>query len=215
MKVFTKIFIIIVMLTLLLKVARCETTDDLKREWQNWRILTLELEDDIEWDGTTYEIAIPEDPDFWWMNLGMDDLFASSYACESSSAYYAVIDGVLFSADLTILYRYPPMKAGWYYLIPSTVECIEQGAFLDNYYLREVIVCDSVRTICSDAFNHTGIRRIHLPPSIIDFDVEAVSWMPCMEEMIVKEGSECWRELKFAEESGYMDYYERNIVKVY
>ena len=61
MRILKKTLINFLTLTLLWEVAIGETANDLKREWQSWRIQILKLEDEIEWDGTTYEIAIPED----------------------------------------------------------------------------------------------------------------------------------------------------------
>ncbi len=186
-------------------------------EWIQWQTegLGLDIEEDIgcEWDGYTECIEVPDDADFWWQNLGdfALDSFADSYSVDSHSLYYAVQEGVLFSKDMTILYRYPPMKTGWYYQVPSTVVRIEAMAFTENYYLQEVVIPDSVAAIGDDTFNRSRIRKIHLPESIEELDVEAFTWCPCLEEMIVKQGSYCWIEFENARE--YIDFFE--IIKAY
>ena len=217
MKKIKILLIISVMFSLFLQEGGCESIDNMTYEWNNWRINSLGYDDEHEWDGNTYEMSVPEDPDFWWKDLykNNNNIYTFAYTCNSSSIYYSVIDGVLFSADLKTLFKYPPMKKGWYYLIPSTVECIEAEAFADNFFLQEVVVCDSVKIIREDAFNRSRITRLHVPASVIDFDFESISQAICLKDIIVKEGSECWQSLKIAEDSQYSDFIERGIVKVY
>ena len=214
MKIIMRICIILITFSCLLRIGSCETSDDLIQKWNDWRAF---WHDEEKWDGSTYEVSIPEDPNFWWRepDKKRENLYSTAYTCNTPSNYYAVVDGVLFSADMRTLYKYPPMKPGWYYLVPSTVECIEAEAFMDNYYLQEVIVCDSTKYINEGAFSRSRIKRLHIPESVISFDLESITKMILLEELIVEEGSTCWKELKCAEDSDYTDFFSRKIVHAY
>lgn len=53
------------------------------------------------------------------------------------NAYFADIDGVLFSKDLKRLICYPCGRNGSSYVVPDTVEIIDEYAFADNTNLRK------------------------------------------------------------------------------
>lgn len=52
--------------------------------------------------------------------------------------YYADVDGVLFSKDMTRLICYPCGKTGHTYIVPDTVETIGKFAFVDNVNLKKM-----------------------------------------------------------------------------
>ncbi len=62
-------------------------------------------------------------------------------------------DGVLFDKDLTSLYSYPEGKKVEKYVIPDGIESIGTAAFVDNKYLTEVIIPESVTAIEQTAFH--------------------------------------------------------------
>ena len=72
----------------------------------------------------------------------------------SGNLYYKDIDGVLLSADGTILYAYPKGKSTTSYTIPNSVLSIEDSAFGKCGILVSVTIPDNVTSIKSFAFSY-------------------------------------------------------------
>lgn len=203
--------IIISVITLLIFiqiVAFSENSSDspTSTEWTQWRNNELGLSCDKMWDGKSENVVVPEQVDYWWRELGTGiDLFAESYIVDENSLHYSVQDGVLFSKDMTVLYRYPPMRPDTQYVIPSCVSLIEESAFADCYYLNTLIIPESVTYIGYDAFNRSRIKCIVFPKSIQDFSVDAISWMPSLEKLVVHYDSIVYKSLIDSKE--YIDFF--------
>ena len=81
--------------------------------------------------------------------------------------YYTDIDGVLFTKDLKRLICYPCGKTGQTYVVPDTVEIIDECAFADNTYLRKVVLPSSLRRIEFHAFFQCEkLAVINLPENL-------------------------------------------------
>ena len=147
---------------------------------------------------------IASDMDAWY-DLNGNVFLIEEYCVDDENPYYTVIDGVLFSKDLTILYRYPAMKTGWYYQIPSSVKTIESDAFLGVYYLRELVIPDSVITIADGVvFQEACLETIHFPKSIETvFDIENLSYLPYATRIIVPSQTPIGEMIRQAEENGF------------
>ncbi len=63
-----------------------------------------------------------------------------SVSVAKDNKYYTSADGILFSKDMKRLYLYPANKAGERYIVPESVEIINDFAFLDNRNLKMVYV---------------------------------------------------------------------------
>ncbi|MGN1222190.1 MAG: leucine-rich repeat domain-containing protein, partial [Christensenellales bacterium] len=63
---------------------------------------------------------------------------------DENNEHLIVIDDVLFSKDLTVLYCYPGQKTDIKYNVPSGVTKIGDYAFISNHYLQEVVLPDTV-----------------------------------------------------------------------
>ena len=68
--------------------------------------------------------------------------------------FFCSVDGVLYSKDKTILYKYPSKKSGENYIIDDTVKTINDGAFVYASKLKNVIVPSNVSEIGYYAFQH-------------------------------------------------------------
>ena len=78
--------------------------------------------------------------------------------------YYADVDGVLFSKDMTRLICYPCGKTGHTYIVPDTVETIGKFAFVDNVNLKKIVLPDSIKRIEEKAFFQCeNLSDINLP----------------------------------------------------
>ncbi len=88
---------------------------------------------------------------------------------------YKSFDGVLFSADLKILYLYPAAKRGKKYVIPSGVTTINEKAFYDTE-VEDIYIPEGVISIKSKAFNGFSFLRratIIIPDSIMNIGASA------------------------------------------
>lgn len=92
----------------------------------------------------------------------------------SGNSSYVSIDGVLFSADRTLLYTYPAGKSGQIYRIPSSVTSIGDYAFSACSALISVTIPKSVTSIGKYAFddceNLTNIRVASGNSSFVSID---------------------------------------------
>ena len=79
---------------------------------------------------------------------------------------YSSADGVLFDAGRTILYTYPPAKAGDY-RIPDGVTAIADGAFYRCRSLTGIAIPDGVASIGEGTFENCGsLTSVTIPASV-------------------------------------------------
>ena len=71
----------------------------------------------------------------------------------SGNPNFASVDGVLYSADETILYAYPAGKTAAAYTVASTVDAIEKAAFAGAEHLTSVTLQNKASNIGADAFD--------------------------------------------------------------
>lgn len=82
---------------------------------------------------------------------------------EAGSKYYTSENGVLYSADKTVLIGYPRAKAGNSFAIPDSVTKIGQDAFIFNLHLQEVSIHKDVTKIGVQAFAYSeSLTRINV-----------------------------------------------------
>lgn len=142
-----------------------------------------------------------------YLHIKNNPYLVCAYEVDDNNEYYYTEEGILFSKDKTVLYRYPALKTGWYYQIPSTVKVIDSDAFLGVYYLRELVIPDSVTQIVNGVvFHEACLERIHFPASIIsEFDIDNLAYLPYVKEIILPTESPIADAIRDATESGYMD----------
>ena len=80
-------------------------------------------------------------------------LLLEAFYVDSANPRYASLDGVLFSKDMTNIYRYPQGKKDTVYVLPATVTRVEGEGngysypFFDNPYLQHIVFPESVEYI--------------------------------------------------------------------
>ena len=77
----------------------------------------------------------------------------------SENPNFKYVDGILYSADDTILYYYT-QKEEETFVIPSTVKKIWTEAFIENKHLKSITIPESVFYIGNFAFSNTKIENI-------------------------------------------------------
>jgi hypothetical protein len=86
---------------------------------------------------------------------------------EPGNASCASVDGVLFSKDKTVLFKYPEGKVGDTYKIPEGVTRIEDDAFSSCRHLRRVTVPSGVTHIGPGAFAYCRrLRHVNIPEGV-------------------------------------------------
>ena len=81
--------------------------------------------------------------------------------------YYTDVDGVLFTKDLKRIICYPCGKSGKTYVVPDTVEIIDEYAFANNTNLRKIVLPESLKRIEFHAFFQCEkLAIINLPESL-------------------------------------------------
>ena len=76
----------------------------------------------------------------------------STYYVASGNTDFVIENGVLFSADKTLLYCYPPSKPGSSYAIPNSVTQIGNNAFQNAQFITSIHIPQNVIVIGSSAF---------------------------------------------------------------
>lgn len=97
----------------------------------------------------------------------VDDCFnLKSFDVAAGSTAYSVADGVLFSADGSVLFCCPAAKGGDYTL-PATVKQIAPAAFSSCKNLHSVVIPEGVKDIPAYAFNECwGLTAVTFPKSL-------------------------------------------------
>ncbi len=91
----------------------------------------------------------------------------TSYSINLTNTDYQVIDGVLYSYDLSTLVSYPSGKIGTTYEVNSLTTEIGNGAFQGNYFLEEVTFAGLVNTIGGYAFSYCrSLTSFEIPKNV-------------------------------------------------
>lgn len=89
-------------------------------------------------------------------------LALESLEVEAGNTALSSLDGVLFSADQTVLIKYPEAKAGEQYTVPATVKELANWAFVGAKNLKSVDL-GQVTTMGDDAFYYcTSLEEVRL-----------------------------------------------------
>ena len=107
---------------------------------------TCELLNEINNNGL---LTIPAEIDGYPVSKIADNALYTNknFVCEQSNQYYMVEEGVLYSKDKKILYRYSDSNEGETYTINRGTEVIKERAFYYHGTIKEIIIPASVQTI--------------------------------------------------------------------
>lgn len=99
------------------------------------------------WCDKLKEITIPKNVTLIGANIFDSCLALENIFVAKENPYYQSIDGVLYSKDGKILYKYPAAKAQTSFTILESVEIIASVAFQNNKYLTNLILHDGLQEI--------------------------------------------------------------------
>ena len=94
----------------------------------------------------------------------------SSFSVQSGNKTFSASNGVLYSDLGKTLFAYPPAKKDSSFTIPSKVTKIGKGAFIKSKNLENVIIPNSVKTLCESAFQESGLTSVTIPNSVTKAD---------------------------------------------
>ncbi len=108
------------------------------------------------------------------------------FKMQSLSEYFATADGILYSADYKILYRYPASKVGDSFITNLNTEIIESYAFSKSVYLKELEI--GAVSIKEAALLESRITKLTLGKNVENIDESA--FMGCADLITVISNSE-------------------------
>jgi len=105
---------------------------------------------------------IPASVTFLNNNPFYDCAGMTAVTVDPTNQYNESVDGVLFSKGLSTIIYYPPAHSGSNYVIPSTVDYVREGVFMNCTSLTSVTIPSSVSAIRSGMFTGcTGMTSIN------------------------------------------------------
>lgn len=99
------------------------------------------------------------------------------FVSSGTSSNFAVVDGVLFSANKDALYSFPPLKQAMSYIVPSTVKTLGYECFANTANLYRVDMT-SVTLVKSGAFYRSGVTSLEFPSTVTTYGENAVRACP-------------------------------------
>lgn len=89
----------------------------------------------------------------------------SAYEVDSDNPYFSVIDGVIYSKDLSELVAFPSAYPYKHFVVPASVKVIGNSAFMESN-LESIDLPQGLTKIEDQAFESSKIRRITLPDTV-------------------------------------------------
>ena len=133
----------------------------------------------------------------------------TGYVCSDMNAHYRVVDGVLYTKDMTQLVSFPAGSSITVFDIPGTVTKVHNTAFYYAENLTEINFPESVRwigysalrgcigltsVVFNDGIAHIGpaclshcdnVSYVHLPASLDTLDNTVIGYLPSLEEITI------------------------------
>lgn len=120
--------------------------------------------------------------------------------------YYSSVDGILFNKDKTKLEVYPSAKTDTKYIIPDTVKELSMYAFINCFYLENVVIPDGVTQIPYGAFfTCQRLRTVTIPKTVERID-SAFGWCEFISDVRFGGTTDEWNKLKTANEGNEYNY---------
>ena len=111
------------------------------------------------------------------------------FEVEQGNSHYCAVDGVLYSADTTLLHSYPAGKRDTAFHVPEGVTRIATGAFGGNSHLRHVYLPGSVTEISNLAFVQcSNMVRINIPENAA-ISGNPFAWCPSLTDIVIDSGN--------------------------
>ncbi len=113
------------------------------------------------------------------------------------NATYKSVDGIIYSKDGKILFKFPANKNMTEFTVPAGTETIGDYAFGDNHNLKKIVVSDTVKLIESHAFSYSKASEIVIGNGVTEIQYSAFSQSQ-IESLVIPDSVEslgtglCW-----------------------
>ncbi len=98
------------------------------------------------------------------------------FMCSPLNANYQVVNGALFTKDMTVLLAYPPASQATTFNIPETVTIIHNNAFNYSMNLTQITIPESVTWVGHGAFRECdGLTSLYFPDAITHIGASGIS----------------------------------------
>jgi hypothetical protein len=105
-----------------------------------------------------------------------------AFEIDENNPYFTLVDGALFTKDLTELVAFPPKSHKKEYTIPPTTKIIGEGAFISSE-LHYINIPDSVTSIEGWAFEDSKLRSLEMPDSVTEIGILLCRWCNDLEHL--------------------------------
>lgn len=116
------------------------------------------------------EVNIPAKAIIYWSNSILSGCTSlTKINIDEDNTTYMSDDGVVFSKDETVLWKYPQNHAGTTYTVPATVKEIHEQAFDGCVNLQEIILQSGLQKIETMAFNNCdSLQSVTVPEGVTE-----------------------------------------------
>lgn len=102
-----------------------------------------------------------------FLDFGYNEFTLTSITIDNDNPNLATEDGVLYNKDKTVLYKYPPNKAGENFIVPETVKVIKDRAFEKAINLKSIVLPKNIIEIANSAFSSCkNLEKINFPEGL-------------------------------------------------
>lgn len=106
------------------------------------------------------------------------DCNIAAFDADDRNPYYTVVDGVVYSKDLTILVAFPSSYPHKHFMVPDTTKVIGESAFMDSH-IESIKLPEGLSVIKGSAFEGCTIHSIEIPNSVTE--VGELAFRGCLE----------------------------------
>lgn len=115
------------------------------------------------------------------------DVHTREYRISSENEKFAVLDGVLYTKDMTGLSVYPSLKEDNAFTVPDGVRSIENYAINNQQYLEKFVLSDGVEWVDRECFKGSSIKNIIIGSGLSGVGAGGFYGMPALEMFQVSE----------------------------
>lgn len=101
--------------------------------------------------------------------------YLEAYSVALENKYFAALDGVLYTKDMTTLFSWPQSKfVRKDFIVPKGVKTIKESAFENcNGYFDNIVFPKTLRKIGYSAFSYSQIRELIIPDGVTEIGYSA------------------------------------------
>lgn len=110
------------------------------------------------------------------------DCDISAFELDKNNPYYSIVEGVIFSKDLSTLVAFPSAFPNKHYVIPETTRIIGFAAFM-NAHIDSIDLPKGLKTIGECSFQGSGISSILMPDNVASVGKQAFSFCLNLEQV--------------------------------